>query len=472
MPADVLSPKIEQTRDDLVRALPPAETYLDEFGQDMPLAVIKVGGEIVKDADHLEHLVGAVDHLRRLGFPCVIVHGGGPQIDDTYADFGLERDRVDGLGVTSDEGIYHVYSALLGVNGLIESKMEPGTSVTMPTLAKAELIDYGKYGWVGEPTIGEKAKQRINEVLAEGKIPIIASLGRVALWDGQSSKQLEVAANVNADDLARELVRALEPHKYVSLTGPGGVLNKDGKIISTMHPDEARELIENETINGGMAKKVEEMLKLLEDPDLEIEDVVIAWPENLVRELFTHEGAGTLLVREKELTRREAGKFDTDAVRNIIEQAFSNGDYFAKLDQGYFKLDDISHILLTPQNYGAVGVVRAHAGFQYLCKIAAIPEFRGRGLSTDIIEQAADDDKPLFWRARIEESDPVNVGLRRSYKKRSDEQFEKVSGDGQHRWMIYARNISDMSQEELKQAKDWIANQPPTITRLPNGSIT
>jgi|GEM_PF-63054 len=471
MPAETIDPTIDTVRADLVRVLPEAQDYLDKFADKLPLAIIKVGGEIAKDPHHLEELTGAVDHLRRLGFPCVIVHGGGPQIDEAYEKFDLNREKRDGLGVTSDEGIGHVYSALLGVNGSIASKLKPDTFVQMPILAKAELVDYEKYGWVGEPKVDKKAKQKIKEALAEGQVPVIASLGRVAVWDGESDESIEIATNVNADDLARELVRQLKPHKYVSLTGPGGVLNDEGKIISYMHPEEVEELIDSGTINGGMAKKVKEMLTLFEDLKLGIDDIVITWPENLIRELFTHEGAGTLLTREKELARYEKGKFNEKEVRTIIETAFSNGDYFAQLDEDYFELPDISHILLTPQRYGAVGIIRAHEGFQYLCKIAAIPEFRGRGLSTDIIEQAASDGKPLFWRARIEERDEVNVKLRESYAKRSDQKYKLTSDDGV-KWMVYGKNTDNMSPEELEAAKAWVANQPKTIARRPNEIIS
>lgn len=467
MSAEILDHAIDQSRADLARAIPEAATYFEGFSEDLPLAIIKVGGEIARNPHHLDQLTGSIDHLRRLGFPCVVIHGGGPQITQAYEKFGLPREKADGLGITSDEGIEHVYGALVGVGELIASKLEPDTFVQMPTIAKAELIDYEKYGWVGEPKIGKKAKRVIKEALHEGKIPIISSLGRIAVWDGESDDSIEIAANVNADDLARELVRQLKPHKYVSLTGPGGVWDEHGKIISYMHPEEVEELIEEGTINGDMAKKVKEMMKLFEDPNLDLDDIVIAWPENLIRELFTHEGAGTLLTREKELTRYEAGEFNQAKVREVIEVAFSNGSYFAKLDDDYFEQPDISHVLVTPQRYGAVGVVRDRGNFNYLCKIAATPEFRGRGLSTDIINQAASDGKPLFWRARVEEQDPVNIILRDSYSNKCDQEFEVTSKEGKQ-WVVYAKGIADLKPDEIEEIKTWIAEEEPTITRIQN----
>ena len=79
-------------RSDLIRAIPEAQCYLEKFDElSRPLAVIKVGGSIIDNNEGLVTLIGAANHLLRLGFPPVIVYGGGKQIDFGYSQAGLKR---------------------------------------------------------------------------------------------------------------------------------------------------------------------------------------------------------------------------------------------------------------------------------------------------------------------------------------------------------------------------------------------
>ncbi len=143
----------------------------------------------------------------------------------------------------------------------------------------------------------------IEASLRANSIPVIASLGETD--EGQ-------ILNVNADFAANELVRVLQPYKIVFLTGTGGLLDGQGKLIDSINlSTEFEQLMAQPWINGGMRLKIEQIADLLADLPL-TSSVSITRPSELAKELFTHKGSGTLVRRgERVLSVRRRGKAST-----------------------------------------------------------------------------------------------------------------------------------------------------------------
>src|SRR5690606_13679548 len=134
----------------------------------------------------------------------------------------------------------------------------------------------------------------IEASLRAGTIPVLSSLGETP-----SGQML----NVNADVSANELVRALRPYNILFLTGTGGLLDRQGRVIDSINlSTESDDLLQQEWINGGRRLTLQQIKDLLDDLPLS-SSVSITRPAELARELFTHKGSGTLVRRGERVQR-------------------------------------------------------------------------------------------------------------------------------------------------------------------------
>ncbi len=445
-------------RDDLKRSIgPEAGEYLDQIdgaieGSPERFAVIKVGGEMAQ-GDYLDQLSGSVAHLSRLGYLPVLVHGGGPQINRILNERNIPEERIDGDRITSAAAMEGVESALKGVSSEIKNSLASqnilGTTMSRPF--KAELKDEQKLGMVGTPT--DIDIERIARIVRDGKIPIIACLGEVMVGGQLKS------ANINGDDAAAKLVEILEPEKFITLTKPGGVMDDSGRIIPNLTAKKADELIKSNIIKGGMEKKVSAVLALMGENGVR-EDGVITHPSFIIPELFTHEGAGTLITRDIAISRSDnMNGLDLKRTQELIEDAFGGHlreDYFSRLE-----LDGHS-IYITPQRYDGIGIVREVDGFNahYMDKLAVTPGEQGRGIADQILELIASDTEAsggFFWRAA-----PEAVFMNK-YESFADETHHVEGPDGRE-WTVFCKN---MYGHQIPNAVTWAANKPITIERHP-----
>lgn len=441
--------EILRARDDLVRTIgPEADFYLGQTDGAIGSAaegfgVFKVGGEMAQ-GEYIDQLGGAVGHLTRLGYFPVLIHGGGPQINSLFSEKGIEPEKIDGLRVTSPEALVLVEQALVGVNDEIRTSLsrQGVESEGMTAGFEAEIKDEDKWGLVGTPVGIDQ--ERLRQIVEAGKVPVVACLGQTA--SGQT-------VNINGDDAAAQLVKELRPKNYISLTKPGGVLDSSGRIIPDLTEERAQELIEQGVIEGGMALKVNEILKLIGQGIRD--DGVLAHPANVVRELFTHEGAGTLLTKDVAVQSYERlNGINSNQLRKLIEDAFGG-----HLAEGYFDLPDITRMYLTPQRYDGIGIVREPEGLDevYMDKLAVAPGAQGRGIANSIINQiAADSKNGLFWRA-----DP-NAEFLSQYEEIADGSHHIHAPDGRE-WRVFFKGVPG---EQLSSAAlEWAASQPVTIQR-------
>jgi acetylglutamate kinase len=250
--------------------------------------VIKLGGSTL---EHQRVVLQDIIWLRALGAYPVLVHGGGPYINEWLKKLNIEAHFESGLRVTDAQTLEVVRMVLLGqVNQglvLMASQMGGkaiGLSGTDGSMVRAHIVDE-RLGFVGE--IDEVDPTPVQALINDGYIPVVAPLGTGP--DGS-------CLNINADLVAAHLAGALNAEKLIFLSNVMGICGADGSLISELHESEARKLIKEGVINGGMIPKVTACLDALAAvPRVHIVDG--REPHVLLRELFTDQGAGTMIIR-------------------------------------------------------------------------------------------------------------------------------------------------------------------------------
>ena len=252
--------------------------------------VIKLGGSTL---EHQRGVLQDIIWLRSLGAYPVLVHGGGPYINAWLEKLNVPARFEDGLRVTDATTLDVVRMVLLGqVNsGLVLMATQMGgraigLSGTDGSMVQAKIINE-RLGFVGEieaidPTL-------VQTLLEQDYIPVIAPLGQGP--DG-------TCLNINADLVASQLAGALQAEKLIFLSNVTGICRQDGSLISELSAAEARQLIADGVIHGGMIPKVTACLDALTAVS-RVHIVDGGEPHVLLRELFTDQGAGTMIVRER-----------------------------------------------------------------------------------------------------------------------------------------------------------------------------
>ena len=252
--------------------------------------VIKLGGSALDNQrDALEDIVW----LRGLGAYPVLAHGGGPEINQWLARTGLPRRFERGLRVTDAATLDVVRMVLAGkVNGdLVRLLVSLGGRAVGLTGLDGGLLCARQIapdlGYVGAVTAVDAGV--ITALSEAGFIPVVAPL---ALGEG------DTVLNVNGDDAAADLARGLSAAKLLYLSDVPGILDAQGRLLSELNDREVRALIAEGVISGGMIPKAEAALRALETTE-RVHIVDGREPHVLIRELFTHEGAGTMIRRAR-----------------------------------------------------------------------------------------------------------------------------------------------------------------------------
>jgi acetylglutamate kinase len=275
----ILTPlSIDQKTESILEALP----YITQFvGKTI---VVKVGGSVGEEGTVLDDVVW----LKRLGINPVLVHGGGPQISERLDRLGVQTRFVEGRRFTDEQTMEVVHEVLMRINGEFVSYLNGhnvsafGCNGLDGEMLRARLRDE-RLGLVGE--VEAVNLRPIVSLVEQGYVVVIAPLAA-----GPSSQPL----NVNADTVAGEVARALSAEKLVLFTDVPGVLNEQGDVMPELSRDEVERMLDDGTIRGGMIPKIQACLRAMETvPRVHVLDGRV--PHALIRELFTHEGVGTML---------------------------------------------------------------------------------------------------------------------------------------------------------------------------------
>ncbi len=256
--------------------------------------VIKFGGHAMVDPKLIASFAANIVLLQQVGMRPIIVHGGGPQINQRLDQMGLESRSVNGRRVTDAATMEVVEMVLSGsVNkGLVDALRQAGGRAIGLSGKDGGLIRARKItgpagedlGQVGEP---ERIDPTILGALETAKfIPVIAPIG----YDlaGQTY-------NINADSAAGAIAASLGTRRFLLLTDVAGVLDSDKQLLADLSSGEVRELIASGVASGGMIPKLETCLAALESG---VEATVIMdgrVEDGILLELFTDIGAGTLI---------------------------------------------------------------------------------------------------------------------------------------------------------------------------------
>jgi acetylglutamate kinase len=263
--------------------------------------VIKYGGSAMTDASLQASFVRDVVLMKYVGMNPIVVHGGGPQIDQTLRALGITPHKVEGLRVTDDRTMEVVEMVLAGrINKQIVSLIgqQGGRAVGLsgiddglllarkaaPVQTKSGPVDTGRVGEIREVRTGV-----VTALVGAGFIPVIAPLG----VDDQGN-----SLNINADTAAGELASALRAEKLVLMTDTAGVCDRDGKLLQSLSASEIARLRESEVITGGMIPKVECALAALSGGVNKVHVLDGRVQHAILLEIFTDRGIGTEIIRQ------------------------------------------------------------------------------------------------------------------------------------------------------------------------------
>lgn len=271
---------------------------------DEKTVVIKFGGHAMGDEALADAFAQDIVYLKQSGVNPVVVHGGGPQIASMLKKLEIKSDFVHGLRVTDKPTVEVVEMVLagkinkeivsainrqggkaVGISGKDANLMIAKKITEMPD-PQSNLMQAVDIGYVGDPV---EVNPHIVDVISKSDlIPVIAPVA--ISRDGET-------LNINADTFASALAARMQAKRLLLLTDVAGVLDKDKKLLERLTTDEARALIQNGTISGGMIPKIEGCIEVVEAG---VEAVVIIdgrVPHCVLLELFTEHGVGTLVGR-------------------------------------------------------------------------------------------------------------------------------------------------------------------------------
>ena len=273
----------------LTQALPYIKRYTGK------VVVVKYGGNAMINEQLKEQVMEDIVLLWLIGVEIVLVHGGGPEINELMERLGKKAVFVDGLRVTDKETVDIVQMVLAGkVNKTLVNLLEAkggkamGISGMDGRLIEAKMKNE-KLGYVGEIT---KIRIRpVEDLLEKGYIPVISTVG----CDKQGNTY-----NINGDTAAAHIAGALAAERLIMMTDIAGVL-RDKNDPTTLIPEislaDAEKLKDEGVIAGGMIPKVECCVEAIREG---VKNVVIMdgrVPHSILMELLTDEGAGTLVTK-------------------------------------------------------------------------------------------------------------------------------------------------------------------------------
>jgi len=287
-------PTPEHKAHTLAEALPYIKRFFDKT------IVIKYGGNAMSDADLRECFASDVVLLKLVGMNPVVVHGGGPQINELLDKLGKKGEFIQGMRVTDAETMDIVEMVLggqinkeivhminrhggkaVGLTGQ-DGNFIHAKKMMVPNKDKPEeMIDIGQ---VGEIT---GIDPRLINFLDQGDfIPVIAPIGVGP--DGETY-------NINADVVAGKLAEVLGAEKLVLLTNTPGVLDKDGNLLTGLTPKDIDALVEDGTLSGGMLPKISSALDAARSGVKSVHIIDGRVEHALLLEVLTDDGVGTLI---------------------------------------------------------------------------------------------------------------------------------------------------------------------------------
>ena len=258
--------------------------------------VVKFGGNAMGDEAAMAEFARDVVLMKQVGVNPVIVHGGGPMINEMLDKLGITSDFVRGKRVTDARTVEVVEMVLTGLvnKRIVQAIMDQGGRAVGLSGKDDDLMvaeaDDPELGFVGRPV--EMNVQVLRDLNAAGIIPVVAPVA-TGMGDNETF-------NVNGDTAAGAIAGALKADRLLLLTDVSGVKDASGEVVTQLSPEQVRQMTEDGVIAGGMIPKTETALAALEAG---VRAVVILdgrLPNASLLELFTEHGAGSIIRAPKD----------------------------------------------------------------------------------------------------------------------------------------------------------------------------
>lgn len=285
------------------RTLSEALPYLQRY--DGTTIVVKFGGNAMGDAESMDRFARDIVLMKQCGVNPVVVHGGGPMINEMLDRLQIQSEFKDGLRVTTAETVEVVEMVLAGViNKRIVAAINnqggravglSGKDANLMVCEKAvkttrdpdsnieKVLDLG---FVGEPV--DVDPDVLRTFITSNLVPVVAPVG--------AGRHPNETFNINGDTAAGAIAGAMKAERLMLLTDVQGVKNADGDVVTRLTPANIASMKADGTIAGGMIPKVDTALRAIEQG---VEAAVILdgrAPHAVLLELFTEHGAGTLII--------------------------------------------------------------------------------------------------------------------------------------------------------------------------------
>ena len=273
----------QRTAKMLSEALPYLQRYTGA------VVVVKFGGNAMGDEAAMAEFARDMVLMRQVGVNPVVVHGGGPMINEMLAKLGIKSEFVRGKRVTDKATVQVVEMILSGLvnKRIVQAIMDAGGRAVGISGKDDDLMvcvaDDPELGFVGRPV--EMNVQVIRDLYGAGIIPVIAPVA-TGMADNETF-------NVNGDTAAGAIAGALKADRLLMLTDVPGVKNAAGEVMTQITPEEIRAMIKDGSISGGMIPKTETALMALDQGVRAVTILDGRLPNASILELFTDHGAGS-----------------------------------------------------------------------------------------------------------------------------------------------------------------------------------
>ena len=261
--------------------------YIEKYKND--LIVIKYGGNVFIDRNIFNSFIGDISILNKLELSILVVHGGGPRIKRELDKSNIQSKFIRGLRVTDEKIISIVEDVLIDFNNdIVNSLKKKGSDAISINTKKNNVIEVipeaKELGFVGIPN--QINVKTIKDIIKKKIVPIISPLGL-----GKNNQTY----NINGDIAAGAIAKSLKSRRLLLMTNVEGVLNKENKLIQEISSSEILDMVQNETITGGMIPKINTCLDAVNNGVTGVAIVDGRRPHSILFELFSDKGAGTLI---------------------------------------------------------------------------------------------------------------------------------------------------------------------------------
>ena len=259
------------------------EKYNDEF------IVIKCGGSVLDDPRLFKIFIEDVAVLKKLGFNPIIVHGGGKRINNKLSELNIKSDFINGLRVTDKNTINIVEDVLIEFNKEIVNALKDQSCETKRITSKEYNIitvkpESDKLGFVGIPT--HIKTDVLKEIIKVNEVPVVAPLGL---------DENNQTFNINADTVAGSVAKELKARRLMIISDVEGVLDSEKKLIPEINSSEAKKLINQKIISGGMIPKINNCLDVAKNGVKAVCIIDGRKNHSILFELLSDKGSGTLI---------------------------------------------------------------------------------------------------------------------------------------------------------------------------------